>query len=778
MEEEYVINTIKSVYSHKPKILSAFQRNNRKVNTHYIPKISSKLNEFKNINNFSPEKTNSSISNNMNSKTIYNDKFRFKTVANFKIDHSINKNKNNIYLEPIYSKTETVEFKDKKSDLIKIDKTVYLLRKLYIILPKDKMKFQNDFHQLKMQLYFYFPIDIKSRRIIDLIRTGNKNDIICKNLKDIFLMVYKYLKLSSSDFIKSEIYDGKLHPIKLESQLIMKQIRIIYVKITYISEEEINSWRKRIKSRLFFSELNFLKKKIPDKKELNNIYNDVSTEMNPEDSKNITNRKIKNKSLTSFNKHIYKDVNYLLKEENNNSTRYNTINQISEGIKIKDNLKLDLKSGNNHKIIKSGEIKIIQNTHNKKKILDSENSDNNGIYRRTWNKKNNLINEKKEEINKLKLEKKFFADLFRKNGMKKNELISPFLFNFDVTDIINNKYVLKYLSNKNRIETEKNFYENKNKFEIKTLMTEDSDSKRKININLIPNVKRSSIEKLGNYICTTKNCQIDKNKKILCEMNSKINNFVEKNIDNLIFNEEIEDSDLLSCNYVLINELKNFPILQLKKKFIFFVYLYIKINSKYKEIYTEIKADQYLLDNILNLDEFEQSLYYLNNIYNNTLKKKNFLVGYLKATNLDLKISFNFFLLFIFYNKNLIENFKNYTRQEIIKISLECADININSGINFQQFCDFNLLFIRNSFLSYNKKFNFIKDLILRIFMSERFNTKNGLKKLKLISKNIDINTVKKILNSDMISVKLKNNIDIYNDVQKLYDEYIKYIEH
>ena len=51
------------------------------------------------------------------------------------------------------------------------------------------------------------------------------------------------------NFIKSEIYDGKLHPIKLESQLIMKQIRIIYVKITYISEEEINSWRKRIKSR-------------------------------------------------------------------------------------------------------------------------------------------------------------------------------------------------------------------------------------------------------------------------------------------------------------------------------------------------------------------------------------------------------------------------------------------------------------------------------------------------------------------------------------------------
>ena len=76
----------------------------------------------------------------MNSKTIYNDKFRFKTVANFKIDHSINKNKNNIYLEPIYSKTETVELKDKKSDLIKIDKTVYLLRKLYIILPKDKMR--------------------------------------------------------------------------------------------------------------------------------------------------------------------------------------------------------------------------------------------------------------------------------------------------------------------------------------------------------------------------------------------------------------------------------------------------------------------------------------------------------------------------------------------------------------------------------------------------------------------------------------------------------------
>ena len=38
-------------------------------------------------------------------------------------------------------------------------------------------------------------------------------------------------------------------------------------------------------------------------------------------------------------------------------------------------------------------------------------------------------------------------------------------------------------------------------------------------------------------------------------------------------NEEIEDFKLLNCNYILINELKEFPLLKIKKKFAFLVYL-------------------------------------------------------------------------------------------------------------------------------------------------------------------------------------------------------------
>jgi len=52
-----------------------------------------------------------------------------------------------------------------------------------------------NFESSKLQMYFYYPTDIKSKRVFDYIESARKSDIICNNLKDIFLEVYKYLKL-------------------------------------------------------------------------------------------------------------------------------------------------------------------------------------------------------------------------------------------------------------------------------------------------------------------------------------------------------------------------------------------------------------------------------------------------------------------------------------------------------------------------------------------------------------------------------------------------------
>ena len=98
---------------------------------------------------------------------------------------------------------------------------MYLLRKLYIILPNDIMDKYKELYP-KLQFNFYYPTEIKSKRIIEYINPAQNEDIICNNLKDIVLEVYKYLKLSIKDFVKLEIYDENLHPIKLDSQLLIK----------------------------------------------------------------------------------------------------------------------------------------------------------------------------------------------------------------------------------------------------------------------------------------------------------------------------------------------------------------------------------------------------------------------------------------------------------------------------------------------------------------------------------------------------------------------------
>lgn len=61
--------------------------------------------------------------------------------------------------------------------------------------------------------------------------------------------------------------------------------------------------------------------------------------------------------------------------------------------------------------------------------------------------------------------------------------------------------------------------------------------------------------------------------------------------------------------------------------------------------------------------------------------------------------------------------------------------------------------------------------------MNNKFNITKSLKILENIFENINVNAIKEILNVDMCSVKSKNNIDIYNNIDKIYEQFIKYIE-
>ena len=80
----------------------------------------------------------------------------------------------------------------------------------------------------------------------------------------------------------------------------------------------------------------------------------------------------------------------------------------------------------------------------------------------------------------------------------------------------------------------------------------------------------------------------------------------------------------------------------------------------------------------------------------------------------------------------------------------------------------------KNNFISFNKKYNFIKDLLLRVLINEKFNKTLMIEKVKTIV-DININEIKQIFNLDMCRVKLKENLNIYNKVENLYAKFIDY---
>ena len=421
------------------------------------------------------------------------------------------------------------------------------------------------------------------------------------------------------------------------------------------------------------------------------------------------------------------------------------------------------------------------------------------------NNKNKEINENKQKICKNNI----LMNIIKKNkeGVKGNTLISPLLFNFDVSDIINNEYIVQYLPYKNKDKFENNIFQIKCKnFKIKNISNDDSNSHHKKSGNIIRNQKRLSKNKnlikksiLNNYITKSENIshfdinandnenenekaneeilkvKMEKNIIIFCDLNNRINDFISNEIDYSFTNEETDDYKSLKCNYILINELKGFPIYKLKKQFLLFSCLSQKIYSKYEDLIP--KMTSILLDknenvkNIFKLNDIDKLLEYLNQMFTNIKNNKRNLFRYIGSSNNDLKIPYLFLVLFVIYNKALINNNAD---KMLIFLSLECAEIEINSEVSFQQYCNYRLLMTRNKYINYHKKYNYIKDLMLRVLLKEKFNKDLMIEKLKTIF-DVDKNDIKNIFNNDMCSVKLRKNISIYNKIEEIYDKLINY---
>jgi len=842
-------NKIKSVYNHKPKLLLEFKNNinSEKKISKYNLIYNSKLKKF---NSISVDKPKSSINNVIFEETkFYNPSIKQKKTISQEVLYW---NKKHIFPPRL----------NIQDNLVKKNNIIYSLRKLFIILPNDKKQMHTKSYPSNLNFDFYFPIRIiNSKYNIDFIKDSTQNDILCDDLNHILYEVYKYLKLSIYDTVKMELYDEKFHPIVQESQLFINKKRFIYAKLTYLDEKKNISWHKRIDSKLFPLNDDYLIKQFNNINNSNKIpclYRDASTEYNKKDILNKHKSKsagknmiIKNASLKSNKKlninllasnksiHVNKD-NISKKEEDKFSSIYLSEAKEEENmeniIKYKDNnnylaLKKNsrvLNSYDNTFVQKtiSIENKLVQDNFNtlyntqetdKDIKLDKKFNSNNISKSLNYNSlstdskilrennKNKEINENKQKICKNNI----LMNIIKKNkeGVKGNTLISPLLFNFDVSDIINNEYIVQYLSYKNKDKFENNIFQIKCKnFKIKNISNDDSNSHHKKSGNIIRNQKRLSKNKnlikksiLNNYITKSENIshfdinandnenenekvneeilkvKMEKNIIIFCDLNNRINDFISNEIDYSFTNEETDDYKSLKCNYILINELKGFPIYKLKKQFLLFSCLSQKIYSKYEDLIP--KMTSILLDknenvkNIFKLNDIDKLLEYLNQMFTNIKNNKRNLFRYIGSSNNDLKIPYLFLVLFVIYNKALINNNAD---KMLIFLSLECAEIEINSEVSFQQYCNYRLLMTRNKYINYHKKYNYIKDLMLRVLLKEKFNKDLMIEKLKTIF-DVDKNDIKNIFNNDMCSVKLRKNISIYNKIEEIYDKLINY---
>ena len=352
---------------------------------------------------------------------------KYKTILRMKVD---------------VDKRKTIN-SEKRKELIKKEKIIYLLRKLYIILPDDMKK--NNLISKKLNFELYFPIEYKTKRNLDFLDKGQNNDIICKNLSDLILEVYKYLKITLYDKIKLEIFDDKFLPIKLESQLYNNKKRIIYAKITYITQKKINSWKKRlimnmhpfnIKHNLIKSTYKYSNISTEIKQEQLNYFNKNRCET--EKSNSLKN----NNEIQAFNKDSSKDLDVV--------ARYNTTDATLKNDKVQGKFKLNLPEKKLQNITINTDRKSVNlstsndNINNNLELQDNV-EESNKIFLRTSDKTfKNLENKRENNKNnsiikthKLKIKKNFFSDLNKIKFYEHNTLISPLLFDFDTTDIIN-----------------------------------------------------------------------------------------------------------------------------------------------------------------------------------------------------------------------------------------------------------------------------------------------------------------------------------------------------
>ena len=574
---------------------------------------------------------------------------------------------------------------ENKPKIIKNGKFIFLLKKLYLIFPKEinNNLIENENEIFTLTKLFEF-------KNLNKIPNSKENYILIKNIQNIFNYIYNLFNFKRKENYKIKLFTENFQNLENDNQLFFYKNNIIYAKINklfnnfyvkiyenYKNQIKNNNNQINYNENLFDknyykfsnkkisnsfiihnSKISYFKQKFNDKnKKFNNIQSIFQ-------SKN-TIKKI-NRSCSTI------DLNYNI--ENNNNNNFNNI----------ENNNNNNNENNNKNILINIKINKINNNNNfnnffqKKKILSLKKYNNNNFFKTfnlsfqkslnkidSFSNKNKSTNFKNKNLTKIK--KFLFPNFLFKEESKQNEKI---------INKIKEEYLILLLFLRKNLKNIDNIIKNEN-FINENLFLTDLNFNKKYE-KFFPFKK--CIKEFIFYSFINENC--DELIKIIYNLNNE-NNIENKNNEiNENFNKiKIKIIDLINNENLLNNFINKILItkeIKISKKFFEIFILcsnyFDEIQSKISHIFLII----FKIDNFVNFSNF--CYYYLYFKNNNLLTNENKILFVKKFLNLFKIINFN---------KNTNEKLNT----EIIKL------LNIEIKL-------FNFLLYENNFVNDNEKLN------------------------------------------------------------------------
>ena len=266
---------------------------------------------------------------------------------------------------------------------------------------------------------------------------------------------------------------------------------------------------------------------------------------------------------------------------------------------------------------------------------------------------------------------------------------------------------------------------------------------------------------------------IQDNLTLFYEINDIVSDFIINKTNKFITDSEAGYFIFLKLNFIFINEMANFPIIQLKKQFLFCAFLSRVLQETqlqfHKDFYSLCKSEKNEnFSFVLKMKNFREII---NEFYKEFLiitKNKLQFMNMMNSYDETISISYLFIILFILFHKKLSFNID----KEIVFLILKSIKIPFGTSLNFQTFCNYLIFLTRNKYISFDKKFLFLKELVNNLSIHpKRVILSQKLVKSFLIKKN----DLKVIIDNDIVSINYHKNIHLVPIVEKIYNKIINY---